>query len=109
LGTEIVRRPEATLSQLRLYRNVDVLTAFEAGMISRGDDEQLAAASASARVLYSFNVPDYCVIHQAWITEGRFHAGIAMARHPPSAKAEQTRGRHLGIETQQQPTSAKVA
>jgi hypothetical protein len=43
-------------------RNVNVLTAADASMISREDDEHLAA--------------DYCVLHQLWISQGRTHAGI---------------------------------
>jgi uncharacterized protein DUF5615 len=83
------------MSQVRLYldedamrrslvfalrsRNVDVLTAAEADMINREDHEHLSKASASNRVLYSFNAADYCVLHQAWISEGRVHAGIIVA------------------------------
>jgi hypothetical protein len=39
-------------------RNVDVLTALEAEMINRSDDDHLAAAAASGRALYTFNVAD---------------------------------------------------
>ena len=57
-------------------RSVDVVTAAEAGMINRSDEEQLAQASVLARVLYGFNVADYCKLHQAWTAQGRVHAGI---------------------------------
>src|ERR1700693_6244500 len=83
------------MSQVRLYldedamrkalvfglraRNVDVLTAAEAEMINRDDQDHLAAAAASGRVLYTFNVADYCVLHQAWISQQRFHAGVVIA------------------------------
>jgi uncharacterized protein DUF5615 len=60
-------------------RNVDVLTAAEAGMISRPDKDHLAAATASGRVLYTFNVADYCILHQDWISRGLVHAGIILA------------------------------
>lgn len=43
-------------------RNVDVLTALEAEMVNRGDQDHLAAATASGRVLYTFNVADYCIL-----------------------------------------------
>jgi hypothetical protein len=70
LGTAVVERPEAAVSQPRLYldedsmrrslvfglraRNIDVLTALEAQMINRGDEDHLAAASAPRRVRYTF-------------------------------------------------------
>lgn len=60
-------------------RNVDVVTAAEAEMIDRDDQDHLAAASAFGRVLYTYNVADYCVLHQAWISQERFHAGIIVA------------------------------
>jgi hypothetical protein len=40
-------------------RNVDVLTAAEASMINREDDERLAAASAFGRTLFTHNTADY--------------------------------------------------
>jgi hypothetical protein len=60
-------------------RNVDVLTAAEAQMINRQDQDHLAVASVSGRVLYTFNVADYCILHQAWMAEQRSHAGIVVA------------------------------
>jgi hypothetical protein len=61
-------------------RNVDVLTASEAEMIDRDDQDQLAAAAASGRVLYTFNVADYCMLHESWLSRERFHAGIIVAQ-----------------------------
>ena len=67
------------MSQVRLYldedsmrrslafglraRNVDVLTAAEAGMINRQDEYHLIAASADGRVLFTYNTSDYCALH----------------------------------------------
>jgi hypothetical protein len=45
-------------------RNVDVLTAAEDKMINRHDQDHLIVAAASGGVLYTFNVADYCVLHQ---------------------------------------------
>ena len=36
-------------------RGVDVLTALEAGMIERSDEEHLDFATREGRILYSFN------------------------------------------------------
>jgi hypothetical protein len=81
------------MSQVRLYldedamrkalvfglraRNVDVLTAAEAEMINRDDRDHLAVAATSGRVLYSFNVADYCILHQAWMSEKGFTPGLS--------------------------------
>jgi hypothetical protein len=68
------------MSQIRLYldedsmrrslvfglraRNVDVLTAIEADMINRQDEDQLTAAAAAGRALFTYNRADYCALHQ---------------------------------------------
>lgn len=95
------------MSQVRLYldedtmrrslvfslrsRNVDVLTASEADMVSRDDQDHLATALAAGRVLYTFNVADYCILHQTWISEGRPHAGIIVARQQRYGVGEELR------------------
>jgi hypothetical protein len=74
------------VSQIRLYldedsmrrslvfglkvRNVDVMTASDADMINRDDEDHLETATASGRVLYTFNTADYCAVHQKWMTQG---------------------------------------
>jgi Tfp pilus assembly protein PilZ len=44
---------------------VDVLTALEAGMINRADQDH--------------NVADYCLLHQSWMSQRRFHGGIIVS------------------------------
>jgi hypothetical protein len=56
-------------------RSVDVLTAAEADMINRQDEDHLIAASAAARVLFTYNTSDYCALHQYWMNLERPHAG----------------------------------
>ena len=48
-------------------------------MINREDQDQLIAASAAGRVLYTFNVADYCLPHQSWMVQGRDHCGIIVS------------------------------
>lgn len=95
------------MSQVRLYpdedamrkalvfglraRNVDILTAAEADMINRDDQDHLAVAATSGRVLYSYNVADYCILHQSWMSEKRFHAGIVLAPQQRYSGGEELR------------------
>lgn len=83
------------MSQVRLYldedsmrrslafglraRNVDVLTAAEADMINRQDEDHLTAASSAGRALFTYNTADYCALHQRWMSLQRTHAGIIVA------------------------------
>lgn len=68
-------------------RGADVLTALEAGMIERPDDHHLKFATANGRVLYSFNVGDYCRLHAG----GRTHAGLILAQQQLYSVGEQMR------------------
>lgn len=95
------------MSQVRLYldedamrralafglraRNVDVLTAAEANMINRQDEDDLVMASDSQRDLFTFNVADYCALHQRWMSLQRAHAGIIVAKQQHYSIGEELR------------------
>lgn len=49
-------------------------------MIRRTGEEHLELAAARGRALYSFNVADFHEIHTQWMSAGRTHAGIILAR-----------------------------
>ena len=72
-------------------RNINVLTASEADMINREDEEQLMAASASGRALFSYNTADYCVLHQRWMSLERTHAGTIVAPQQHFSVGEELR------------------
>jgi hypothetical protein len=93
------------MSQIRLYlhedamrrslvfglraRNVDVLTAAEADMINREDEDHLATAAATGRSLY--NRADYCALHQRWMKQQRTHAGVIVASQQHFSVGEELR------------------
>ena len=72
-------------------RGADVMTAQEAKMLSRDDEDQLRWASDQGRLLYSFNKADYYRIHEAWTSSGREHAGIILAQQRLYTAGEQMR------------------
>ncbi len=80
-----------SLKQALRERGVDVLTAEEAGMRERDDEEHLDFASAQGRVLYSFNIGDYCGIHTEYIVSKKSHAGIILAPQQRYSIGEQMR------------------
>ena len=67
----------ALVGSLRAH-GVDVLTAFEAGMIEKPDEDHLAYATAQDRVLCTFNVRDFFRLHAEYQQKGRRHAGIIL-------------------------------
>ena len=72
-------------------RGVDVLTAHEAGLIERPDEDHLAWATSQRRVLYSFNIAHFYRLHTDHLREGRFHAGMILARQQAYSAGEQAR------------------
>jgi Domain of unknown function (DUF5615) len=72
-------------------RGVEVITALEASMIERHDEEHLEYATAQGRILYSFNVGDFCRLHTDFLAHGRSHAGLILARQQRYSVGEQMR------------------
>jgi len=72
-------------------RGIDLVTAAEAGMIRRKDEEHLSLATLQGRALYSFNVGDFHEIHTEWTATGRGHAGIILAQQKRYSTGEQIR------------------
>jgi hypothetical protein len=68
------------LVQALRARGVDVLTALEADMAERLDEDLLEYASAEGRVLYTCNISDFNHLHTAWLSEGKSHAGMILCR-----------------------------
>ncbi len=102
-----MQRGELILSQIRLYldedilerslikalRNagIDVSTTAESNNLSCTDEDQLIWATAQRRVIYTFNVGDFCYLHKIYMEEGRNHSGILIGKQSYSI-GEQLRG-----------------
>ena len=79
------------LKQALNERGVDVLTSEEAGMRERDDKDHLDFATAQGRVLYSFNIRNYCRIHTECIVSDKPHAGMILAPQQRYSIGEQMR------------------
>jgi len=66
------------VSTLRTH-GIDVLTAQEAKMLDKDDDEHLDYATKQNRVLVSFNRRDFFALHTQYLKEGKRHAGIILS------------------------------
>ncbi|PSB30071.1 DUF5615 family PIN-like protein [Stenomitos frigidus] len=60
-------------------RGVDVTTVGEVRTTGFSDAEQLELATEQQRVLYTFNVGDFCQLHNIYMAEGRTHTGIMIS------------------------------
>ena len=61
-------------------RSIDVLSAKEAGMLSRTDDEQIRFATSRSRLILTHNGQDFARIHGEWMRSGKHHAGICIVK-----------------------------
>ena len=80
-------------------RGVTVITALDAGLVEKSDDEQLAIAAEHGCVLYTFNVSDFYRLHTVSAGAGREHAGMILAPQQRFSVGEQlnfasSRGHH---------------
>ena len=80
---------DQALVQALRARNVDVITALDAGMIEREDAEHLDYATEQGHVLCSFNVRDFYRLHSDYVAQGRPRAGIILMRHQYYSVGEQ--------------------
>jgi hypothetical protein len=72
-------------------RGITVITALDAGLTARSDDQQLAFASEHGCVLYTFNVSDFYRLYTEWAGAGREHAGMILAPQQRFSVGEQLR------------------
>jgi hypothetical protein len=72
-------------------RGIDVTTVLDEGRVGDSDRAQLEYAWQTKRVLYSFNVSDFCRLHKEYLTEGKPHAGIVVVYRQRYSIGEQLR------------------
>ncbi len=70
-------------------RGVDAITVLDCGMEGKSDPEQLAYASSLGRVIYTYNVGDYCQLHTEYLAEGKDHAGMIVVNRQRYSVGEQ--------------------
>ena len=65
-------------------RGIDVLSTGEANRSRTPDNEQLLYATSQNRVIFTFNVKDFVLLHHGFLTEGWEHAGIIVSQQLPT-------------------------
>ena len=59
-------------------RGFDVLTPLDTEMMGEPDEAQLDFSAKEGRVLYTFNVGDFCGLHAEYMESERSHPGIVV-------------------------------
>ena len=70
---------ESLVRELRV-RGTDVVSARDASMVEKTDEEQLCWAAEQGRVLYSFNRGHFYGLHTRWLQDGRRHSGLILSK-----------------------------
>ncbi|MGB7085887.1 MAG: DUF5615 family PIN-like protein [Phormidesmis sp.] len=71
---------------------LDVTTAADVNRLGASDADQLAWAAQQGRVLYTFNVKDFSLLHTQWLSQGKNHVGIVVVPRQRYSIGEQLRG-----------------
>jgi Domain of unknown function (DUF5615) len=79
------------LVQALRARDVDVITVGEVETTGIRDEEQLILANEQGRVLYTFNVGDFCRLHSIYMVEENSHAGIVIGTQQQYSVGQQLR------------------
>ena len=71
---------------------VDVTTTAEENKLGFSDEQQLIWAANQKRVIYTFNVEDFCRLHSIFLKENRSHGGIILGTQQRYSIGQQLRG-----------------
>ncbi|NMG19281.1 DUF5615 family PIN-like protein [Brasilonema bromeliae] len=83
---------KGALIQALRNADLDVVTVTDADRLGYPDEEQLIWAVEQGRVIYSFNIRDFCKLHADFVVEQRNHAGIVLAPQQQYSVGQQLRG-----------------
>jgi hypothetical protein len=72
-------------------RGIEATTVLDEGKVGDSDQAQLEYAWQTKRVLYSFNVRDFCRLHKEYLADGKSHAGIVVVYRQRYSVGEQLR------------------
>jgi len=59
--------------------DLDIMTVIDTNMLGFSDEEQLVCSTENKRAIYSFNIKDFCKLHQTYMAQNKTHAGIILA------------------------------
>ena len=82
---------DSDLTHALRVRGVEVITAYDVGLIALPDEEHLSWAAENGRVLYSFNVSDFMALHISYLAAAKDHVGMVLAQQQRYSVGEQMR------------------
>ena len=83
---------KTSLIQALRNADLDVVTVTDVKRLGYADEEQLIWATEQKRVIYSFNIGDFCRLHRDFMAEDKSHTGIILASQQQYSVGQQLRG-----------------
>ncbi len=68
------------IARILRSRRYDVISAHEAGMLGKSDEEQIEFAHRENRIIVSFNSRHYAPLARKYFFSGKDHAGIVVSK-----------------------------
>jgi hypothetical protein len=83
---------QKSLIEALIVAKLDIVTTADVKMLGCSDYEQLIWAKENSRVIYTFNVGDFCRLHKEFIQNNKHHKGIVLGQQQRYSTKQQLQG-----------------
>jgi hypothetical protein len=83
---------KAALIQALRSADLDVVTVADVNRLGYSDEDQLLWAIEQGRIIYSFNIGDFCHLHRDFMVQEISHAGIILVPQQKYSIGQQLQG-----------------
>lgn len=83
---------KAALIQALRSADLDVVTVADVNRLGYSDEDQLFWAIEQGRIIYSFNIGDFCHLHRDFMVQEISHAGIILVPQQKYSIGQQLQG-----------------
>lgn len=83
---------KAALIQALRSADLDVVTVADVNRLGYSDEDQLLWAIEQGRIIYSFNIGDFCHLHRDFMVQEISHAGIILVPQQKYSIGQQVQG-----------------
>jgi hypothetical protein len=83
---------KAALIQALRSADLDVVTVADVNRLGYSDEDQLLWAIEQGRIIYSFNIGDFCHLHRDFMVQEISHAGIILVPQQQYSIGQQLQG-----------------
>ncbi|WP_026794017.1 MULTISPECIES: DUF5615 family PIN-like protein [Planktothrix] len=83
---------KAALIQALKSADLDVVTVADVNRLGYSDEDQLLWAIEQGRIIYSFNIGDFCHLHRDFMVQEISHAGIILVPQQKYSIGQQLQG-----------------